>query len=69
MYYLYWPWPVLRTLARELGQRLTDAGTLRAPEDLYYLHSEEIETAIAARAEGRSLPEYQQQISERRELR
>ena len=69
MYYLYWPWPTLRTLALELGKRLVEVGTLKTPEDLFYLYSEEINQAINARGTGNSVPEFAQQIAERRELR
>ena len=69
MYYLYWPWPVLRTLALELGRRLVDVGTFETPDDIFYLYSEEVSRAIEARGNGKSVPEFAQLIAERRELR
>ena len=56
MFYMGAAWPTLRTLARELGQRLTDAGFLAEPEDVYYLDSAEITAAIHARAQGQPQP-------------
>ncbi len=69
MYYLYWPWPVLRTLALELGTRLVDVGTFETPDDIFYLYSDEVNQAIEARGDGKSVPEFAQLIAERRELR
>lgn len=62
-------WPVLRRLALELGQRLTEARSLDDPDDVFFLHTDELETAIAARAEGASRPELARLAGERRELR
>ena len=69
MFYLYMPWPVLRSLALALGGRLVDAGSISVSDDLFYLFSEEINRAIAARKEKNAIPEFQQLIAERRELR
>lgn len=69
MFYMGAAWPTLRKLARELGQRLTDAGVIAKADDIYYLTSEEIEAAIAARSSGGGLPSYTQQAQERRTLR
>lgn len=69
MFYMGAAWPTVRKLARELGQRLTDAGTLQSPEDIYYLSSDEIETAVAARARSGSVPAFIQLAQERRTLR
>ena len=62
-------WPALRRMAAELGQRLVDIGTLAEPSDLYFLTSDEIEPALAARAIGKAMPEYLALTAERRELR
>lgn len=62
-------WPLLRKMARQLGQRMVDIGTFREPDDLYFLRTENIEKAIEARAEGKSLPELAQLAAEQRELR
>ena len=69
MFYLGSAWPTVRTLALEIGQRLTDAGTLANPDDIYYLDSTEITAAIEARARGQSIPEFVQLAHERRALR
>ncbi|WP_026926176.1 PEP/pyruvate-binding domain-containing protein [Granulicoccus phenolivorans] len=47
-------WPVARAYAQELGRRLTDAGTLSGPDDVYWLHREEL--AEAARRLDRADP-------------
>ena len=62
-------WPALRRIAAELGQRLVDVGTLSEPDDLYFLTSDEIKPALAARALGKAMPEYLALTANRRELR
>jgi len=42
MFYMGAAWPTVRNLAQELGQRLTDAGSIAQPDDIYYLESSEI---------------------------
>jgi len=69
MFYLYIAWPVLRPLALELGQRLTDVGTIAAPDDVFYLVTDELNQAIEARKTGKALPEFVQLTAKRRELR
>jgi pyruvate,water dikinase len=69
MFYLYKAWPALRPLALELGQRLADAGTVSAPDDIFYLLTDELKNAIEARKDGKPVPEYVQLTAERRELR
>ncbi|RME64566.1 MAG: hypothetical protein D6790_03055, partial [Caldilineae bacterium] len=69
MFYMGAAWPTVRRLAHELGRRLTEAGTLADPDDIYYLDSQEIREAIAARARGESLPHLAQVAQERRALR
>lgn len=69
MFYMGAAWPTLRKLARELGQRLTDAGTLSTPGDIYYLDGAEITAAIEARASGQSIPALAELTRERRALR
>jgi pyruvate,water dikinase len=69
MFYMGAAWPTVRQLAHTLGQRLTEAGTLAQPDDIYYLDSSEIEVAIEARANGESLPGFAQLSQERRDLR
>ena len=62
-------WPALRRIAAELGQRLVDVGTLSEPDDLYFLTSDEIKPALAARGLGKAMPEYLALTADRRELR
>ncbi len=69
MFYMGAAWPTVRTLAAALGHRLTDAGSLAQPDDIYYLDSREITAAIEARANGQGILEYLQLVQERRALR
>lgn len=69
MFYLYMPWPALRPLALELGRRLTETGTIGETDHVFYLQTEELKIAIAARNEGKAVPEYVQLTAERFELR
>ena len=69
VFWLGGAWPLLRRMARELGQRLVDAGTLATPNDIYFLRSDNNERAIAARAANKPIPELAQQAAEQRELR
>jgi len=62
-------WPVLRPLAAELGRRLVKAGTLSTADDIYFLYSEEIESALEARKAGDAMSECIALSAERRELR
>jgi pyruvate,water dikinase len=61
--------PTLRKLAHELGERLASAGVIAAPDDIYYLQSDEIRTAIEARATGQPTLDFAQLTEERRALR
>lgn len=69
MFYMGAAWPTVRKLAFELGQRLTDAGTIANPGDIYYLNSTEITAAIDARTNGQPIAEFVQLTQERRALR
>ncbi|MFP6834650.1 MAG: PEP-utilizing enzyme, partial [Pseudomonadales bacterium] len=62
-------WPTLRRLALELGERLAVVGTLNAPDDVFYLNSEEIIDACDARSDGRTSSELGQAARRRRDLR
>jgi rifampicin phosphotransferase len=62
-------WPTLRRLALELGRRLVESGSLLAAEDVFFLETPEIETAITARVAGQARPDLARLASERRELR
>jgi pyruvate,water dikinase len=69
IFYIGAAWPAARRFAHELGSRLTDAGTIAQPDDIYYLKSTEVTAAIEARANGHSVPQYVQLVHERRTLR
>ena len=62
-------WSVLRPMVAELGRRMTEAGTFQQPDDAYFLVTEELQRAIAARERGAALPELGVLAAERRELR
>jgi rifampicin phosphotransferase len=69
IFYVGAAWPALRRLALELGRRLTDAGSLGEPDDIFYLNSWELKAAINARAGRAGRPELARLAQERRELR
>jgi pyruvate,water dikinase len=69
LFYVGAAWPTLRRLAYELGQRLTEAGFLETPDDVYYLESAELAAACTARMDGDSQPEFTGLARERRALR
>jgi rifampicin phosphotransferase len=69
LFYVGAGWPTLRQLALELGRRLTEAGSLNAPGDVFYLKSAELTSASVARSGGQSLPELAQLAQERHQLR
>ncbi len=62
-------WSILRPMAHELGSRLVDAGTLKRPDDIYFLVTEELHRAIEARAGGAAVAELGEVAATRRELR
>jgi pyruvate,water dikinase len=62
-------WPTLRRLALELGRRLTEAGSLGAADDVFYLETAELMNAINARSQGERIAELAQLAQERRVLR
>ena len=68
-FYFGYTWKVLRPMAAELGRRMVEAGTFLTSEDTYFLVTDELDQAIAARKSGKPLPELGRLASERRELR
>ena len=68
-FYFGYTWKVLRPMAAELGRRMVEAGTFLLPEDTYFLVTDELDQAIAARKSGKALPDLGRLASERRELR
>ncbi|MFC1961350.1 PEP-utilizing enzyme, partial [Chloroflexota bacterium] len=69
MFYMGAAWPTVRKLAVELGGRLTAAGVIASPDDIYYLTGDEITEVIAARASSQTMPDFIQLTQERRDLR
>jgi phosphohistidine swiveling domain-containing protein len=69
LFYMGAGWPALRRLALELGRRLTEGGELSAAEDVFFLETDEIEAAIAARAGGEARPDLVRLARGRSELR
>lgn len=69
LFYMGAAWPTLRRLALELGQRLTNAGSLETPGDVFYLTSTELAAASEARAINQGRPDLAQLARERHELR
>lgn len=69
LFYVGAAWPTLRGLALELGRRLTEAGSLDTPDDVFFLQTAELAAASAARAEGISRPDLAKLARERRILR
>jgi len=62
-------WGVLRPMAHELGQRLVNVGTLRDPDDVFFLRSDELRKAIEQRSTGVAATKLGSLAAERRELR
>ncbi|MCG8346954.1 MAG: PEP-utilizing enzyme, partial [Chloroflexales bacterium] len=69
LFYVGAAWPTLRRLALELGQRLTEAGSLAAPDDVFFLQSAELASACTARADDTRRPDLAALAQERRALR
>ncbi len=69
LFYVGAAWPALRRLAHDLGWRLTDAGSLYDPDDVFYLRSAELAEASKDRANGVARPDLAQLAQERRTLR
>ena len=68
-FYFGYTWSVLRPMAFELGQRMVDVGTFKERDDIFYMVTEELQDAIAARANGESIDALSRLAAERRELR
>lgn len=59
-------YPLLRRLLRELGRRLTAAGMLPQPEEVYWLTEEELAEAAAVLDKGAPLPSAAEKVAQRR---
>ena len=57
MFHMGRAWTVLRPIARELGRRLTEAGTLSEPDDVFYLRTDELTRAVRAIISTQTLTE------------
>ena len=68
LFYLGAGWPLLRSLALELGQRLVSAGTLEGSDDVFFLTKSQLEDAIGARETGEATPALRSSVREQREL-
>nr|ADI19623.1 phosphoenolpyruvate synthase/pyruvate phosphate dikinase [uncultured delta proteobacterium HF0770_45N15] len=62
-------WSLVRPMAFELGRRLVEVGTFLEAEDTFYLVTEELNQALAARKSGKALSQLGALAAERRELR
>jgi rifampicin phosphotransferase len=69
LFYVGAAWPALHRLALELGRRLVEAGTLAAPDDVFFLVRSELEQASTARADGTPRLDLGQLACDRRDLR
>ena len=70
LFYMGAGWPTVRRLALELGRRLVESGSVLEAEDVFFLETSEIRSAIAARGTGQaSPPDLARQARERRGLR
>jgi pyruvate,water dikinase len=58
-------WPLLRRMLREVGGRMTAAGAITKPDDVFYLTSEEAEAAARALDAGQPLEHYSQAVAAR----
>ena len=69
LFYVGAAWPTLRKLVLEMGRRLVAVGTLRTPDDIFYLNSEEILEACSSRLQGIAIDDLGRKATQRRELR
>lgn len=69
LFYMGLAWSTFRPWAQELGERLVSIGSLNAPDDLYYLSSDDLALAISARADNRAMPELIEKAEQQRQLR
>jgi pyruvate,water dikinase len=69
LFYMGAGWPTLRRLALELGRRLVESGSLLEAEDVFFLETSEIRSALSARNHDKTKPELPNLARERRELR
>jgi len=61
-------YPRLRALLKELGRRLTEAGAIAEPADIFWLEEAEIQSRLAALDSGERLEPLQEIVEQRKEL-
>ncbi len=61
-------WPVLRHMLHEIGRRLTRAGAIDTPDDVFWLTLDDVQAAATTLDTGQPLTYYQATIAERRTL-
>ncbi len=69
LFYMGLAWSTFRPWALELGKRLVATGTLGQPDDVFYLTSDDLQSAIEAQSHDQALPELGARALEQRELR
>ena len=58
-------WPVLRQMLREIGRRLSEAGVLDTPDDIFWLTLEDVQAATSALDAGQQPIDYHAVVAER----
>ena len=61
-------YPLLRQILRELGCCFVKAGAIKAPEDIFWLVREEIETGVCVLEDGRSLDSLTDTVERRKDF-
>jgi pyruvate,water dikinase len=61
-------YPIIRLMLRELGRRIADAGSLEAPEDIYWLEWSEVKELAGSIELGNKKVNYTQEVRERKAL-
>ena len=69
LFYMGLAWSTFRPWAMELGKRLLATGTLGRPDDVFYLTSDDLQSAIEAQSNDKALPELGARAIEQRVLR
>ena len=69
LFYMGLAWSTFRPWAMELGKRLVATGTLGRPDDVFYLTSDDLQSAIEAQSNDKALPELGARAIEQRVLR
>ena len=60
------PYPQLRRLLRELGQRLTTGGAIAEPEDIYWLEAKDVDALVAVLETGKPLSNHAANVETRK---